>query len=49
MNKTLQILKRDSLNEGGFAGLKEHRLVSANILAENLFGQSNEYYISIER
>ena len=27
MNKTLQILKRDSLNEGGFAGLKEHRLV----------------------
>ena len=27
MNKTLQIIKRDSLSEGGFAGLKEHRLV----------------------
>lgn len=27
MNNTLKILQRDSLNEGGFAGLKEHRLV----------------------
>jgi len=27
MNTALQILKRDSLNEGGFAGLKEHRLI----------------------
>jgi quercetin 2,3-dioxygenase len=27
MNTTLQFLKRDSLNEGGFAGLKEYRLV----------------------
>lgn len=27
MNKSLDILKRDSLTEGGFAGLKEHRLV----------------------
>ena len=23
----MDILKRDSLNEGGFAGLKEHRLI----------------------
>jgi len=29
MNKSMEILKRDSLNEGGFAGLKEHRLVKA--------------------
>jgi quercetin 2,3-dioxygenase len=29
MNNTIEILKRDSLNEGGFAGLKEHRLVKA--------------------
>jgi len=29
MKKTIEILKRDSLNEGGFAGLKEHRLVKA--------------------
>ncbi len=29
MNKTIQILKRDSLHEGGFAGLKEHRLIKA--------------------
>jgi len=27
MNKSLHILKRDSLKEGGFAGLKEHRLL----------------------
>jgi len=27
MNNTIQILKRDDLTEGGFAGLKEHRLV----------------------
>ncbi len=27
MNRQIEILKRDSLNEGGFAGLKEHRLV----------------------
>ena len=27
MNKTLQLRKRDSLSEGGFAGLREHRLV----------------------
>lgn len=27
MNSKMEILKRDSLNEGGFAGLKEHRLV----------------------
>ncbi|MCK5354670.1 MAG: pirin family protein [Methyloprofundus sp.] len=27
MNNPIQILKRDSLTEGGFAGLKEHRLV----------------------
>jgi len=29
MNNSMEILKRDSLNEGGFAGLKEHRLVKA--------------------
>lgn len=27
MNSRLEVLKRDSLSEGGFAGLKEHRLV----------------------
>ena len=27
MNNTIQILKRDDLTEGGFAGLREHRLV----------------------
>ena len=27
MNNTIQILQRDDLTEGGFAGLKEHRLV----------------------
>jgi len=27
MNNSFKILKRDKLNEGGFAGLKEHRLV----------------------
>jgi len=32
MKKTIEILKRDSLNEGGFAGLKEHRLVKASEL-----------------
>jgi len=29
MHNSIEILKRDSLNEGGFAGLKEHRLVKA--------------------
>jgi len=29
MHDSIEILKRDSLNEGGFAGLKEHRLVKA--------------------
>ena len=29
MNNSIEILKRDSLSEGGFAGLKEHRLVKA--------------------
>ncbi len=29
MNYTIEILKRDSLSEGGFAGLKEHRLIKA--------------------
>lgn len=29
MNHSIEILKRDHLNEGGFAGLKEHRLVKA--------------------
>lgn len=28
-NPSIEILKRDSLNEGGFAGLKEHQLVKA--------------------
>jgi redox-sensitive bicupin YhaK (pirin superfamily) len=27
MNNTIQILKRDDLTEGGFAGLREHRLI----------------------
>ena len=34
MNSPINILKRDDLNEGGFAGLKEYRLVKA----PNLFG-----------
>ncbi|VAW54674.1 Pirin [hydrothermal vent metagenome] len=29
MNQPIEILKRDSLSESGFAGLKEHRLVKA--------------------
>ncbi len=29
MNNSIEILKRDSLREGGFAGLKEHRLIKA--------------------
>lgn len=39
MNNNIQILNRDSLIEGGFAGLKEHRLVKE----PRLFGpQENE-------
>lgn len=34
----MQILKRDSLKEGGFAGLKEHRLVKD----PKVFGQKNQ-------
>ncbi len=29
MQNSIEILKRDSLNEGGFAGLKEHHLVKS--------------------